>query len=314
MRIGIDIGGMSIKVGMVTDTYEILDKEIIRIDYEQYSPEKIIKQICNTIDDILCRNNMVNKCKGIGIACPGTCDAKDGIVLYSNNIKWKNVKIVSMMKERFIFPVALANDADAAALGEVLNGAAKGKSNALLLTLGTGVGGGVILNSRIFSGIMRGGCEPGHMVIRVDGKQCTCGRKGCLETYASATALIDEACKLSRQYPESLMNDLCNHDLRNMNGEVIFEAEKRGDVAAKKVVNKYEDDLSIGIANLINIFRPEIVIIGGGVSGQKNYLTNQLQKRVDKMCFGQEVGQVAPIVTSKLGNNAGVIGAAFLTV
>lgn len=315
MRIGVDVGGMSIKFGLVNEAYEIVAGKVIETHRESQSAEEIIARMAAAALELLEENGLTQEdCEGIGIACPGTSDPVNGVIVYSNNIEWENVPILAMLGEKLHMPMALANDADAAALGEVLDGAAKGKRNAVLLTLGTGVGGGVIIDRKVFSGPLRGGCELGHMVIERDGKQCTCGRRGCLETYASATALMEEAREKAALYPESLMNELSGNNPDNIKGKLIYDAKKRGDAAATAVVEEYEENLSIGIANLINVFRPEVFILGGGVSAQKEYLTDALQAKVSRMCFGGNLGEIPPIVTSRLGNDAGIIGAAYLNI
>lgn len=313
MRIGVDIGGMSIKFGLVDDEYRIVARKVIETHRNTQTAEEIVGRMAEAVKELLAENGLnPGDCEGLGIACPGTSDSSNGVVVYSNNIEWENIPILEMLGKDLKIPMALANDADAAALGEVLDGAAKGKNNAVLLTLGTGVGGGVVLNRKIFSGPLRGGCELGHTVIMRGGKQCTCGRKGCLETYASATALMEEAREAAAANPDSLMNKMSDNNPENINGKVIFDAQKQGDAAALAVVENYEENLSIGIANFINVFRPEVFILGGGVSAQKEYLTDALQSKVDSMCFGGSLGEVPKIVTSNLGNDAGIIGAAYL--
>lgn len=312
VRIGIDIGGMSVKTGLV-ENWRIISRKVIATDSAGQSPYELIGRIADSVEALLQENGiMPESCKGIGIACPGTVDAANGMVAYSNNIGWENVAILEHMQKRINIPMALANDADAAALGEVLCGAAKGKNNAVLLTLGTGVGGGVIMDRRIFSGFLRGGCELGHMVIERNGKKCTCGRSGCLEMYASASALMGHARELAIDAPESLLMELGRGKIENIDGKIIFEAAKRGDESANKALGEYLENLSIGIANIVNIFRPEIIILGGGISAQKEYLTEPLQKLVNGMCFGGIHGDIPQIVTSALGNDAGIIGAAYL--
>lgn len=313
MRIGIDIGGMSIKLGMVNDAYEITAKKVVPTDSHKKSQEEIAEDIADAVCRLAEENNAApSECNCVGIACPGTVDSEHGSVLYSNNLKWEKLPLIEIMKRRIAAPMAIANDADAAALGEVLAGAAKEKKNAILLTLGTGVGGGVIMEGKIFNGALRGGCELGHMVIRQGGELCTCGRRGCLEQYASATALMTAAREAAKHNRDSLLGQLCGNDLRQINGKHIFDAAQMGDAAALAVIDKYEENLSVGIANLINIFRPEIVILGGGVSAQGRRLTDALQDRVNALCFGGKHGEIPSIVTSQLGNDAGIIGAAYL--
>lgn len=313
LRIGIDIGGMSVKTGLV-EGQQIVSRKVIRTDSGRRSSYELIDQIADSMETLLDENGiMPEECKGIGIACPGTVDAASGTVAYSNNIGWESVAILDRIQNRINIPMALANDADAAALGEVICGAAKGKNSAVLLTLGTGVGSGVIMNKRIFSGFLKGGCELGHMAIERDGRLCTCGRRGCLEMYASASALMKHARELAADTSQSLLVELCGGKVENIGGKIIFDAAKRGDASANRAVSEYLKDLSIGIANIVNIFRPEIIILGGGISAQKEYLTDGLQKRVAQMCFGGAHGEIPPIVTSVLGNDAGIIGAAYLT-
>lgn len=307
MRIGIDIGGTTAKLGLVEGA-EILDKGTVRTDGGQ-TPEAVMENIASAAAELL---RGQPDCECIGIACAGLIDSKTGVVLYSNNLAWEEVPIVELLGQYISIPAALANDADAAALGEVMYGAAKGKDSAVLLTLGTGVGGGVVIGRRIFSGSMRGGCELGHVVIERNGKMCTCGRKGCLETYASATALMELARETAAGQKESLMNTLCGNNLAKLDGKMVFDAARQGDGAALQVVDGYEENLSVGIANVINIFRPEIVLLGGGVSAQGAFLTDALQKKVENLCFGGCHGDIPPIVAAQLGNDAGMIGAAYL--
>lgn len=314
MRVGVDIGGMSIKIGLVDDSKKIVAKKAIPTQSDVLPAEGVVANIADAIITLLEENNLaVEQCESIGVACPGTVDGRTGVVLYSNNIRWEDVPMLDILREKLPVPMFLANDADAAALAEVIAGAAKDKENAVLLTLGTGVGGGVIINGKIFTGPLRGGCELGHMVIRHGGKPCTCGRRGCFEVYASATALMELARETAVAHPESLMNTMADGDVSKIDGRIVFDAEKAGDKAAKLVVDQYEEDLSVGIANVINMFRPEVIILGGGVSAQEKYLTDALQEKVNGMCYGGSICEVAPIVTSELKNDAGIIGAAYLS-
>ncbi len=313
MRVGVDIGGMSIKIGLVTEECGIIAKKVIPTEAETKNPKQIAEAMARAIQDLFKEQGEPwQSCNLVGIACPGTVDAEKGVVVYSNNIQWKDVPLLKWMREYLDKPMALANDADAAALGEVLAGAAAGKEDAILITLGTGVGGGVVLNKKIFAGPLRGGCELGHTVIQVGGRLCTCGRRGCLEAYASATALMKTAKEKAEGNPRSVLYQLYEANDRQMNGRLVYEARKSGDKTADSVLEEYENYLSEGIANFVNIFRPQVIILGGGVSQQKDNLTKPLQEKVEKMCFGGESGEIPQIVTSCLGNDAGIIGAAFI--
>lgn len=312
MRIGIDMGGTTIKFGVIDRENHIVAQSSISTNLH-VSPETVIEEMVTEIRSLLEKNNWkLENCQGIGIGCAGMIDSKAGIVLYSNNYNWKDVPIVKEFKRYVSCPIAVANDADTAALGEVCAGAAMDEENAVLLTIGTGVGSGVILNRTIFQGALKGGCEFGHVVIVKDGKQCTCGRKGCLEAYASATGLIQLAKEKLEQEKNSLLYQWSDGNLETINGKMVFDAASAGDQLAKQVVEEFEDYLACGIANVINTFRPGKVIIGGGIAAQGETLTSALQKRVNDQCFGGDLGTIATIVTSSLGNSAGIIGAANL--
>ena len=304
MKLGIDMGGMSIKMGLVNEENKIIGRITIPTDLT-VPYQTLVERMADAVRQMLENAGMtLEQCGGIGIGSPGTIDAKQGVILYSNNFGWENVPIVEELKKHLDTRIEIANDADAAALGEVCAGAAEGAENAVLLTLGTGVGSGVIL----------GGCELGHLSIRYDGIRCTCGRKGCLEAYASASALLRIAREKAAEHPESIMNEMCGNDLEQMNGKIPFDAAKAGDEAGMETVKEYEGYLACGIANVINTFRPEKVILGGGVAAQKDNLTAPLKDLVKDMCFGGSHGHIADIVTSVLGNDAGIIGAANLVV
>lgn len=313
MRIGIDIGGTTIKLGIVEEGNRITARKVIDTDSDRLSAEQVLINTAEAAKALLTENGYREQdCEFVGIACPGTCDSKAGNVPYSNNLNWKDVPLTKIMTEHLQIPCALANDADGAALGEVIAGAAKGKNNAVMLTLGTGVGGGVILNGRIFTGALLGGCELGHMLLKKGGRRCTCGRRGCLEAYASASGMIRTAKKNMEKYPHSVLWKMCGGKTDGLNAKMIYDACKQGDRAAAKTVENFNECLSEGIANVVNVFRPEVVIIGGGVSAQGEYLLDALKKRVGKLCFGGENGQLPEIVCAKLGNDAGIIGAANL--
>lgn len=312
VRIGIDIGGTDVKMGLVNENNDLIYQTSIPTKKERSAGE-VLSDIGKAALKMLSDNQLtIDSCTGVGVDCPGTVDAKTGMVVYSNNLNWDQVNLVEEIRKYLPLPVAVRNDATCAALGEVVAGAAKGAANAVMLTLGTGVGGGIIIDGHVFEGGLAGGGEPGHMVIKAGGELCTCGRRGCLEAYASATALIRDAKRALLSHPQSLMMELCGGDPEKMNGKIPFDAAKQGDAAAEEVVRNYIGYLGEGVADMINLFRPEQVILGGGLSGQGEYLTNALKEVVKELCFGGEKSALPEIKIAALGNTAGIIGAANL--
>ena len=297
VRIGIDIGGTDTKIGLVDVHNKLLDSVCIPTKAERPADE-VIRTVAETALSILDKNGIaMEQCVGVGIGVPGTVDRKKGIVRYSNNIRWEDVPLVKEMSTYLPIPVEIANDADCAALGETIAGAGKECRDVVMITLGTGVGGGVVLDGEIYEGRGIGGSELGHMVIVENGEPCTCGRRGCLEAYASATALKREAKRASKK--ELIPSE-------------IFALAKQGDPAMKKVVEIYIRRLGLGIVNIVNIFRPQLVLLGGGISGQGESLLVPLRRISREECFGGERGDVPEIEEAVLGNNAGIIGAAGL--
>ncbi|MFA9462665.1 MAG: ROK family protein [Velocimicrobium sp.] len=311
-RIGIDLGGTNIKVGIVNAEDEIIEKYSVKTMVERPYQE-IIKDMGAAIFYVLEQAGILKEeCVSIGIGSPGTVDAKNGVVLYSNNFNWENIPLVAELKKYINLPIYISNDANCAALGETVAGAAKGCENVILLTLGTGVGGGVVLGGKVFEGGHAGGAELGHTVIVEGGELCTCGRRGCLEGYASATALIRDTRRAAKENPQSIIMKLCNKELDEINGKTPFEAAELGDTIAQDVIDGYIMHLGIGITNMINIFRPDKVLLSGGICNQGEKLTNPLNDAVKGACFGGEKAFIASVERAKLGNDAGIIGAAAL--
>lgn len=309
--IGVDLGGTNIVVGLVDEQGKIIEKL-----HKPTNKARGIKLICDDIA-MLCKQLIHthkltrHELDSIGIGAPGIIDRKKGRIVYSNNIEVNDFDMVSYIKKSITnFPIYIANDADCAALGEVIAGGAKGYSSAIVVTLGTGVGSGIIIDGKIFSGFYPGAAELGHQIIVKDGRQCTCGNKGCLETYASATGLITLAREQTMKNPSSLMNALVRGDLSKMTAKIPFDAARREDQVARKVINSYMDHLAIGLANMISAFGPEIILIGGGVSRQKEALINPLVRRIKQIVFGGKLRTRIDVAT--LGNDAGLIGAAML--
>ena len=310
-RAGIDLGGTNIKAGLVDENQKIIATASVPTRVERPYQE-VIADMAKLVKQLLKQEHIVeNDLAGVGIGSPGTIDAEHGIVAYSNNFGWKNIKLVEEMKPYFSCPAAVSNDANCAALGEVKAGAARDTKNAILLTLGTGVGGGVILDGKVFEGAHAGGAELGHTSLVFGGEPCTCGRKGCVEAYVSASALIRDAKRAAQKFPESKMNVLCP-DLSLMNGKIPFDAAQDGDAAAKEVVENYICYLGEAVTNFVNIFRPDVVLLSGGVCNQGENLTEPLNEYIKDKCFGTDKAFIPRVSCAVLGDKAGIIGAANL--
>ncbi|HHW68495.1 MAG: glucokinase [Epulopiscium sp.] len=308
--IGVDLGGTNIAAGIVTEEGKLIKKKSIpTLRHRNY--QEILKdmgELCLTI--IKEEGISLNEVASVGVGSPGTPDPENGILVYANNLKFKDVPIRTELQKYINVPVYLENDANCAALGEAVAGAAKGYKNSVTVTLGTGVGGGIILDGKIFSGSFYGGGEIGHHVIVADGEPCTCGRKGCWETYASATALIREARIAVIRNPESGLAKLVGGDINLINAKVPFDAAQSGDPVGQELIDNYIKYLGMGIANVINIIQPEIVVIGGGVCAQGDNLLNPLKEIVKKNVYQGTLKTELRI--AELGNDAGIIGAAML--
>ncbi|MGN0267198.1 MAG: type I phosphomannose isomerase catalytic subunit [Lachnospiraceae bacterium] len=311
-RIGIDLGGTAIKVGIIDQNNGIAGR--CQLPTEADRPwQHVVDNICKTVMGALEDAELtLADCVSAGVGSPGTIDAENGTVVYSNNFGWHDVPLEAALQEKLGLPVHISNDANCAALGEVVAGAAKGCQNAVLITLGTGVGSGIIMGGHIFEGGGPGGAELGHTMLHKDGELCTCGRHGCLEAYTSATALIREAKRAANQNPESKLMQLCEGNPEHMNGLIPFEAAKQQDAAACCVIDRYINDLADGIADAVNLFRPQMVLLGGGISKQGSYLTDPLKEKVAHLVFGGEQSFLPEIRCAELENDAGMIGAANL--
>ena len=315
--IGVDLGGTNIAIGLCDGELNIVDKGSVPT-LAKRDPELIIKDMAALALKIVERNNITPAdVEYVGIAAPGSVDPVTGIVEYSNNIQMKNFPIVEIFKKYFPTErVYIANDANAAALGEALAGAAKGAPTSLMITLGTGVGGGIILDGKIYAGgVNCGGAELGHTVIVAGGRQCSCGRRGCFEAYASASALSamtrEKMHELSLKGIHSQLFEEEKHDGK-VSARTAFNAMRKGDVYGKMIVDDYIEYLAIGITNMVNIFQPHVLAIGGGVCNEKDYLLVPLLKHVNREQYTRDSAHKTKIVTATLGNDAGIIGAAGL--
>lgn len=304
--IGVDLGGTNISVGLVDEDGNVLKKLTLPTLIER-GKNAVMRDIENLCKKLIAESDV--EIKAIGIGTPGIVSRQKCEIILADNLKFKNVKLKEELTAFEDIPIFIENDANCAAFAEYLFGAAKGHKNSITITLGTGVGGGVILNGKIFTGAFCGGTEIGHMAIVVNGEECTCGRRGCWEAYASATALIRDTRGIAARYPNSSIFDKVGGDIRQIDAKLAFEAADEGDPKMIEVIDKYHKYVAVGIANLINIFEPEVVVIGGGICQRGEKLTKPVLAHVDKMVFG---GNKTEVVTAKLGNDAGIIGAAML--
>lgn len=310
--IGIDLGGTNIVAGVVDENYRIITKATTKTNCPRPEREiaadmakvalEAVKKACLTIDDI----------EWIGIGTPGIANSETGIIEYSNNLGFENTPMVDYIKEYIDKPVFIENDANAAAYGEFVAGAAKGANNAVCITLGTGVGGGIVIDGKIYSGSNFAGAEIGHTVIEVDGAQCSCGRKGCFEAYSSATGLIRMTKEAMYADKESKMWKMTDERGGKVSARTAFDCMREGDKSAKEVTDKYIKYLAAGITNTINIFQPDILCIGGGVCNEGDALLLPVKKLVKDEVYTRNSPKNTEIVIAKLGNDAGIIGAAFL--
>ena len=311
-KIGVDLGGTNIAVGLVNEKYEIVKKAT--------TPTLATREAALIIDDIamLCKKVCTDEgisllsVSSIGVASPGLVNIESGVVEYANNLPFKDLPLADMLRERLGFEsISLANDANAAALGEATAGAAKGTSSSVMITLGTGVGGGVVLDGKLLVGFNFAAGELGHIVIEANGRPCTCGRRGCWETYSSATALTNmtkekiEECKASGRYTKMA-------EATKINGRTACDCMRAGDEAAKEVYDKYVSYLALGLTNIINIFQPEVISLGGGISGEGQSLIDALLPTIHKDQYNRYSSKRTEIRIAKLGNDAGIIGAAAL--
>ena len=306
LYLGVDLGGTNIKAALVDAEGNILKESSVPTNLPR-SAEAVcddIAALCAALADGV-------RVHGIGVGCPGTVDG--GVVRYSNNLNWHDFAMADYLQGKTGLPVRLANDANAAALGEALAGCAKGAESAVIVTLGTGVGGGVVLNGKLLTGYTGAASEPGHTVIcdTPNAPLCTCGRRGCFEAYASATALIRMTRQTMDAHPESALHTVAANG--TVNGRTAFDAAELGDAAAKQVVDDYIHYLAVGIANLINMFFPQVIGLSGGVANQGENLLRPLRAAVQPMIFGDKYAKKhTALTTCTLGYRAGVIGAALL--
>lgn len=309
--VGIDLGGTNIAAGVINVDFEIVSKAKTKTNLPRSAREICDDMVSVTKGAIESAGLEIDDIESVGIGTPGIANSDSGVIEYSCNLGFENVEMEKMFRQKLNLPVYIENDANAAAYGEYVAGAAKGARDAVCITLGTGVGGGIIIDGKIYSGFNYAGAEIGHMVIDVDGPQCTCGRKGCFEVFSSATGLVRMTKDAMDRNTDSIMHKMAE-EYGKVSARLAFEAMRKGDKTAKEVVDKYIKYLAAGITNTINIFQPDILCIGGGVCNEGDPLLVPMKEIVEKEVYTRNSPKNTEIVIAKLGNNAGLIGAAFL--
>ncbi|MDD6278170.1 MAG: ROK family glucokinase [Oscillospiraceae bacterium] len=309
--VGIDLGGTNIVAGVVDEEYNIVAKASTKTNCPRPEKEIAADMAKMAIQAVKNAKLSISDIQWVGVGTPGIANSETGIIEYSNNLGFKNTPMVEYIREYIDKPVFIENDANAAAYGEYVAGSAKGAKNAVCITLGTGVGGGIIIDGKIYSGSNFAGAEIGHTVIEVDGAQCSCGRKGCFEAYSSATGLIRMTKESIAENPDSIMAKMAE-EKGKVTARTSFDAMRAGDKDAKAVVDKYIKYLAAGITNTINIFQPDILCIGGGVCNEGDPLLLPVKELVKKEVYTRNSEKNTEIVIASLGNDAGIIGAAFL--
>lgn len=308
MIIGIDLGGMSAKAGILSDGV-LAGKSRVETSEEQSPEETAISLVKLAMESAEKAGKKFEQVQAIGIGAPGVVDSSTGTVIYWSNFDWRDVRLAELVRKYSGKQVFITNDANAAALGEAKYGAGMPYRDSVLITLGTGVGGGIILNGKLFEGFRGAGAEIGHMTVQQDGDLCTCGRRGCYERYASVSGLIRQTRELMQAYPESAMWQI-SPKLTEVDGRTAFEAMREGDQIAKKVVSDYIGYVGEGVVNLVNLLRPRAVIIGGGISAEGEALLAPLREYVYPRIYVSENYAPLDLVCARLGNDAGLFGAA----
>ena len=306
-RIGIDLGGTNIAVGVVDETHRIIGAA--QAPTRAFAgAEAVLSGIVRCVDTAISAASIrKTDCAGAGLGAPGICDVAAGVVHGAHNLGWDGYCVAAPLAAALGLPVALGNDADCAALGEAVAGAARGCESALMITLGTGIGGGYVVDGRIRSGFRGRGGEFGHMCIQMGGEGCTCGQAGCWEAYASATALIRQARAAAAADPASALNRV-----GEITGRSIYAAAAAGDAAALAVTARYEEYVGVGLVNWINALFPQVILLGGGVSGAGEALLAPVRRYVADHAFVRDAAALPEIRAAALGSAAGVIGAAAL--
>ena len=311
LYIGIDVGGTTIKAGIVDETGKILYKSSCPTDINR-GHEAMIHDMAQLSLHVLDESgHTLDEVYSVGIGIPGMQDPRTGRVPFCTNLKWHDVPLVELMQREIPKPVYVSNDATVAGLAESVAGVSAGTKNSVFITLGTGVGGGVVLDGKVFLGPHGIATEVGHMITVAGGEQCTCGNRGCWERYASATALIREGRQLAGRNPQSALSKAVDGKLDAITARTVIDLAKAGDPDCSALFDNYVYHLTVGLVNMINLYDPEIIALGGGVSNAGAFLLDKVNALLPEMVFFKSMPR-AEVVLAKLGNDAGIIGAAML--
>jgi len=307
---GIDIGGTNIKCIVMSEEDEVLARESVSTPYR-----RPVLEVVDLIEEVVRRmlreaGREKSKLSGIGLGIPGPTNFRTGVAYEVPFLGWSNVNICEMLEERFHVPVFCDNDANLNALGEMHFGAGRGRRDMILLTLGTGLGCGIIVDGRILRGANNVAAEAGHMVIENGGAQCVCGKRGCFESLCSATALVRYAKELVKQYPDSILLRYAGGEPEKIDGKMIYSGCLKEDPASLRVRDIFVEKLTTGLVNLIDLFNPECIILSGGVSGMGEVLLSPLRVSVEKLLMHKV--QKCDIIIGKLYTMAGVMGACYM--
>lgn len=311
--IGIDLGGTNIAAGVVSEEGQLICKTSLPTGAGRPA-EAIVADMARAVELCLADSGLEKgQIEALGVGVPGAIDNDTGMVIFTTNLDWRSLPLARMLGEHLDLPVHLGNDADCAALGETLAGGAREFDSALMITLGTGVGGGLVSHRKLFTGWSGVGIEPGHFTLVAGGVKCGCGNRGCFEAYASATALIRQTREAMITHPDCAIWKFAD-SVEQVNAKTVFDAAATGDSIAQGVVDQYEEYLAAGIGGIVNLFRPHAVILGGGVSNQGENLLVPLREKLKKYCYASEFIAPPQVVKATLGNDAGIIGAALLSL
>lgn len=311
-RIGVDLGGTNIAVGVINENLDVIGRAKLKTNAPRPAEEifsDIAKAVLTAVEDAGIKLDQVIS---VGVGTPGSVNKTNGMIEFANNLDFNKVPAKEMLEAKIGRPVYLDNDANCAALGEATAGVGKGVSSFVAITLGTGVGSGIVIDGKIIGGVNFAAGEMGHMVIVVDGEQCNCGRKGCWERYASANALTAQTKEAMKKNPQSLMWQQVNDNIEDVSGRTAFDTMRQGDETAQEVVSRYIYYVSTGIINIINALQPEIICVGGGIGHEGENLLGPIRQHVEKERYSVYAEKQTQILAAVLGNDAGIIGAALL--